>query len=67
MIENKLQLIIHPKSIVMDECSDIGIYNDLHYSSGLFAKLIFRSMAKFILDFVDISINIRTQLAEQVV
>lgn len=67
MTENRLQLTIHSKSMAMDEYSDIGINNDLHYSSGRFAKLIFWSMAKFILDFVDISINIRTQFTEQVV
>ncbi len=45
-MHNKIKFTMPPKSIVMNELSNIGANNKLYYSKNLFARLIFRSRIK---------------------
>ncbi len=49
-MKNKIEFKMPPKSLVMDELSDIGVSNDLYYSKNLFARFVFRNRMKYALN-----------------
>jgi len=52
-MQNRIKFTMPPKSIVMDELSDIGVSNNLYYSKNLFARFIFRNRMKCALRLAD--------------